>query len=185
MPIKLNGTTFNNGGSCTFNGSTVKEIKFGTTTVWKAETVLWSGSAYASGYTPTYTNGYSKGTDYGDFYVQTGYGSFNNYKTWCSVVVPFNASNFSSITINWTDYCKMYSIDKIGVFSAVPTSSSNSLLYTCRATDGNVDDSSAQSGSNTFDISSRTGTLYVGIYMYNSQDRHNPPKATITKVTLT
>lgn len=38
MPIKLNGTTFNNGGTVTFNGQTVKEIKFGTTTVWKAET---------------------------------------------------------------------------------------------------------------------------------------------------
>ena len=36
MPIVLNGTTFNNGGTVTFNGSTVKEIKFGTTTVWKS-----------------------------------------------------------------------------------------------------------------------------------------------------
>ncbi len=49
MPIILNGTTFNNGGTVTFNGSTVKEIKFGTTTVWKAETditSLFSASDY-------------------------------------------------------------------------------------------------------------------------------------------
>lgn len=37
MPIILNGTTFNNGGSVTFNGQTVKEIKYDTTTVWLAQ----------------------------------------------------------------------------------------------------------------------------------------------------
>lgn len=41
MPIKLNGTTFNNGGTVTFNGQTVKEIKFGTTTVWLAQSLYF------------------------------------------------------------------------------------------------------------------------------------------------
>lgn len=41
MPIVLNGVTFDNGGSCTFNGDEVKEIVFGTTTVWKAENSLF------------------------------------------------------------------------------------------------------------------------------------------------
>ena len=38
MSIILGSTTFSDGGSCTFNGETVNEIKFGDTTVWKAET---------------------------------------------------------------------------------------------------------------------------------------------------
>lgn len=37
MPIVLNGATFNNGGTVTFNGQTVKEVRFNGTTVWKAE----------------------------------------------------------------------------------------------------------------------------------------------------
>lgn len=41
MPIKLNGTTFNNGGTAKFNGTTIKEIKFGSTTVWKAQETIF------------------------------------------------------------------------------------------------------------------------------------------------
>ena len=40
MPIKLNGTTFNNGGTAKYNNTSLKEIKYSSTTVWKAETDL-------------------------------------------------------------------------------------------------------------------------------------------------
>lgn len=38
MPIVLNGTNFNNGGSATLNGTALSEIKDSGTTVWKKET---------------------------------------------------------------------------------------------------------------------------------------------------
>ena len=46
MPIKLNGTTFNNGGTAKYNTTNLKEIKYGSTTVWKAEKTF-SGSSQA------------------------------------------------------------------------------------------------------------------------------------------
>lgn len=49
MPIVLNGITKRNGGTVTFNGTPVKEVRFNGTTVWKAETditSLFSASDY-------------------------------------------------------------------------------------------------------------------------------------------
>jgi len=55
MPIILNGTTFNNGGTVTFNGSPVKEIIFGTTTVWKSQSETYTLNA--SGAPSSYNSG--------------------------------------------------------------------------------------------------------------------------------
>lgn len=55
MRISLNGITFNNGGTVTFNGDPVTEIKYGDVTVWKKqsdpETLTATGqpSSYNSG----------------------------------------------------------------------------------------------------------------------------------------
>lgn len=49
MPIVLNGITKRNGGTVTFNGTSLKEVQFNGTTVWKAETditSLFSASDY-------------------------------------------------------------------------------------------------------------------------------------------
>lgn len=40
MPIKLNGTTFNNGGTAKYNNTSLMEIKYGSTTVWKKEVTI-------------------------------------------------------------------------------------------------------------------------------------------------
>lgn len=40
MPIVLNGTTFNNGGTAKYNTTNLKEIKYGSTTVWKKEVTV-------------------------------------------------------------------------------------------------------------------------------------------------
>lgn len=40
MPIALNGTTFSNGGTATYNGTSLNEIQFSGTTVWKKETPI-------------------------------------------------------------------------------------------------------------------------------------------------
>lgn len=48
MPIILNGTTFNNGGTAKFNGTSLSQINHGGTTVWKKETPI-STTLSASG----------------------------------------------------------------------------------------------------------------------------------------
>ena len=77
MPIILDGVTLDNGGTVTFDGNPVKEIVFGTTTVWKAEQSMLDASvSRSSDYTLSSTiwdlSSYTSLT--ATFYIHGGYG---------------------------------------------------------------------------------------------------------------
>lgn len=179
MPIKLNGATFNNGGTAKFNGTTLSKIVFNTTTVWEAETVLYNGSTLLSGY--TLVKGDNTSTTYnGLWYAKPRYNEAGGYKENGYAYVAFNASNFNTVKITYSVNCGTYSIVQVGIKSA--TGVFDSLTYT------RFDRTSAEtaggtaSGTATLNISSATGTKYIGCWVRNTQG--NTTDAVITKVVL-
>lgn len=178
MPIILNGITFNNGGSVTLNGQTVKEIKFNTTTVWKAETVLYDGTTLLSGYTLTKGNNANVN---GLWYARPRYNDTGGWASQGYAVVSFNASNFNSISITYSVNCGTYGWAGVGIRSS--SGFGKDFLYTCALKEASGDSAGGTaSGTATFDISNRTGTLYIGCQAYNTQG--NTTDAVITRVVL-
>lgn len=178
MPIILNGTTFNNGGTVTFNGSTVKEIKFGTTTVWKAETAILSSGTYASGYSGTYRGNLNGNTGFNPFSYTAGSGikydgglSGNNTRAGNVYInQQINASDFSKITFkfntsgaswgsgnqNWQTSGRL----QFGLASAVGSATA-SPTFTASKT---INSGTGISSSYTIDISGQTGNKYIAIW---------------------
>lgn len=183
MPIILNGTTFNNGGTVTFNGSTVKEIKFGTTTVWEAERLFYPGATV--GYL-----GANSGT-YGAFYTNVPKGTNNNSTV---AYISVNLTGVNSITITgtfqggggnsfagvwlrsqteWNDSgYQRYPYYTVG-------QGSSDTWYTLmhRVTGG------GSSTSVTWNVSSYSGTFYIAIGCYNNTG-NGTASVSITKIKI-
>lgn len=187
MPIKLNGVTFNNGGTCKFNGSDVEKIIFQSgstsTTVWEAERLFYPG-------TTVQHLGVNSGS-YGDFYTNVPTGTNNNSTV---VYIPVNLTGVNSITITgsfkggggnsfagvwlrsqtkWNDSgYQRYPYYTIG-------QGSSDTWYTLmhRVTGGGT------STSVTWDVSSYSGTYYIAIGCYNNTGS-GTASATITKIKI-
>lgn len=157
MPIKLNGTTFNNGGTAKFNGTTIKEIKFGTTTVWKAETYLWNNGSYDSS-----TGGW-EGTctvSSGNIYYSIGSDGIAYYSTKNKI----NFASFSSITISLDTYnADAYSATIY--FGASNSKTDANFVYSRNITD-NKTGAWQNNRTLTIDTSSWTGTYYFKMYVH-------------------
>lgn len=181
MPIKLNGTTFNNGGTAKFNGTTLKEIKFGTTTVWKAEEVIFDGTNPAS-----YTGGWEISTEYSsrsrDYSLSgaylragktTGYGPNQAYM----VVSNTSAINMSSYTTATIDY---EAVGNSGTGDVWAVGVSTTKGYRGGQITGSA---SASRTTGTIDISGITGNAYFNLYAFA---KGGGTKCTITvyKITL-
>lgn len=177
MPIVLNGTTFNNGGTVTFNGSTVKEIQFNGTTVWKAETPILSSGTYASGYSGTYRGNLNGNTGFNPFSYTAGSGikyegvlSGNNTRAGNVYInQQVNASNFSTITFkfntsgaSWggTSGWASNRYLQFGLASAVGSATASPTFTASKK----ISSGSALSSSYTIDISGQTGTKYIAIW---------------------
>lgn len=196
MPIKLNGTTFNNGGTVTFNGQTVKEIKFGTTTVWKAETPVLSSGTYASGYSGTYRGNLNGNTGYNPFSYTAGSGikydgglaSGNTRAGNVYINQQINASNFSSITFKfsksgaaWSGPDSTFSSGRFIQFGLASATGSATTAPTFTASK-KINSGSTISASYTIDISGQTGNQYIAIWTSLANSAYSP--YTITDIIL-
>lgn len=144
MPIILNGTTFNNGGTVTFNGQTVKEIKFGTTTVWKAEQTVFSGISVT--------------TD------NTGSHSAYDSKTAYSSEYALDFSDFSTLTVTGTGRFAISSQGSYGVENSITLQykiGSGSWTNLSTLSSGYDNGSVSVSINSSIDISSITGSGYI------------------------
>lgn len=179
MPIKLNGTTFNNGGTVTFNGQTVKEIKFGTTTVWKAEEVIFDGTNPAA-----YTGGWEISREYSNqnrnyalsgAYLRSGktggYGPNQAYMT-VSNISKINMTDYTTATID-------YEVTGNATYGdwAIGVSSSNG-----QSTGQISGRASVTRRTATIDVSSY-GQAYFNFYAYTTGGGI-PCYVTIYKITL-
>lgn len=196
MPIILNGTTFNNGGTVTFNGSPVKEIKFNSTTVWKAETPILSDGTFASGYSGTYRGNLNGNTGYNPFSYTAGSGikyegalSGNNTRRGNAYInQQINASNFSSITFkfsttgaswgngntNWQSSGKL----QFGLASAVGSATASPTFTKSQS----ITSGTGINASYTIDISAQTGNQYIAIWVELGGGAYSP--WTITDIIL-
>ena len=140
MSIKLNGTTFNNGGTCTFNGSTVKKINFvsggTTTTVWQAQQSMSDLTASPSG-GPAVTNTTV---------------SFTSSSYW-------NMTNYTSITFTISNDVEVY------YWASGGTVVSQSRATYLVLNDGTEINLNATSGSKTVSLSSYTSTQRSKVYL--------------------
>ena len=196
MPIKLNGTTFNNGGTAKFNGTTIKEIRFGTTTVWKAETPILSSGTYASGYSGTYRGNLNGNTGYNPFSYTAGSGikyegtlvGNNTRQGNVYINQQINASNFNSLTFKidsssaswgsgatgWTSGNKL----QFGLASATGSATSSPTFTASQS----VASGSTLNASYTIDISGQTGNQYIAIWINLGGRAYSP--WTITDIIL-
>ena len=187
MPIDLNGTTFNNGGTCKFNGSDVKKIIFQSgstsTTVWERERLFYPGT--------TVQHLTANSGSYGDFYTNVPKATNNNSTV---VYIPVNLTGVNSITITgsftggggnsfagvwlrsqtqWNDSgYQRYPYYTIG-------RGSSNTWYTLmhRVTGGGT------STSVTWDVSSYRGTYYIAIGCYNNTG-NGTASVSITKIKI-
>lgn len=101
MPIKLNGTTINNGGTVTFNGNNVTEIVWSSGgsnyTVWKAEQYILNGNDKVT----SVTGGWAAGTE---TTTAKKAGSSTSSGIKCDATVQSNAAMFTNNTIDLTNY---------------------------------------------------------------------------------
>lgn len=188
MPIKLNGTTFNNGGTVTFNGSTVKEIKFGTTTVWKAETTIYPGATVSNlaANSGTYNNS--------TFLTQVSSGQNQNSTT---LYIQVNLTGISSIKVTGT-----FQVSTVRGYAGVWISTStqfnsykgNQLRYpyydvgpgastTYYVAMQRINNTTGTVSSYTFNTSSLSGTHYLCIGCYYNSSAGGTAKAQITSIT--
>lgn len=163
MPIKLNGTTFNNGGTAKYGSTDLTEIKFGNTTVWKKSTYFFnggtvSGYSWINGFTPTYANMGVGTTIWSNSNNQVSGVAEGYYR--CS----FNASNFNKIYVNVTtcSAVKDASTDNTACYVYIGTSaqSTQNLLASATFTRGGK---CTSTGLKEFDVSGLSGTYYVCI----------------------
>lgn len=183
MPIKLNGTTFNNGGTAKFNGTTLSKIVFNSTTVWEAERLFYPGT--------TVQHLAANAGSYGDFYTNVPTGQNNNSTV---VYIPVNLTGVNSITITgsfkggggnsfagvwlrsqtkWNDSgYQRYPYYTIGQGSS---DTWYTLMY--RVTGGGT------STSVTWDVSSYSGTFYIAIGCYNNSG-NGTASVSITKIKI-
>lgn len=188
MPIILNGTTFNNGGTVTFNGSTVKEIVFGTTTVWKAETTIYPGA--------TVSNLTANSGSYSTANFSTQVGSGTNTSS-TVLYVPIDLTDYTTITVTGT-----WSVTTVAGYSGCFISSAsqhesyktNQIRYpyytigqgassTYYVRMQRINNTTGTVSSYTFDVSGLSGShyLYIGCYFNNSSG--GTAKAQITSIT--
>lgn len=187
MPIVLNGTTFNNGGTVTFNGSTVKEIKFGSTTVWKAENVLYPGATVSN--LSANSGSYSTA----NFNVQVSSGTNTNSTT---LYIQVDLTDYTTITVTgtfqvstrrgyagvwlsnasqWSSYSGYlrYPFYTIG-------QGANSTYYVAMQ---RINNTTGTVSSYTINTSSLSGTHYLCIGCYFNNSAGGTATAHVTKIT--
>ena len=180
MSIKLNGTTFNNGGTCTFNGSTVKKIIFGTTTVWQAQYDVLASGTYKNSYSGNYSGSLNGNTSYVPFSYTSGTGvvydgalARNNTRTGrVYITTQINASNYSSLVFKfdtsgaaWGGYstgsgfssCRL----QFGLASALGSATTSPTFTASKS----ITSGTTISSSYTIDISAQTGNQYIAVWV--------------------
>ena len=196
MPIVLNGITKRNGGTVTFNGTPVKEVRFNGTTVWKAETAILSSGTYASGYSGTYRGNLNGNTGYVPFSYTAGSGIkydgvvVGNNTRAGNVYIneQINASNFNTLTfkidsssaswgsgaVGWTSGNKL----QFGLASATGSATASpTFTASQRITSG-----STLNATYTIDISGQSGNQYIAIWITLGGGAYSP--WTITDIIL-
>lgn len=108
MPIIFNGTTFNNGGTAIYNGTSLTSIKYGTTEVWRKKRTLTGGSVSWNNIQTSQTETYCTWTNLGGFSTLSipfsGYVSSANKSgdSW-NIVLRLLLNGGTTVTIkNWT-----------------------------------------------------------------------------------
>lgn len=187
MPIKLNGTTFNNGGTAKFNGTTLSKIVFNTTTVWEAIKTFYPG---ATVYNLTANSGtYNTST----FLTQVSSGQNQNSTT---LYIQVDLTGISSIKITGT-----FQVSTVrgyaGVWISTPTQfnnyKDNQLRYpyydvgpgassTYYVQMQRINNTTGTVSTYTIDTSSLTGTHYLCIGCYSNASTGGTLKAQITSV---
>ena len=161
MPIILNGTTFNNGGTAKFNGTNLTEIKFGSTTVWKAETVYYKDG--------TMSVPFSIGVNYNNA------GSVSNTNGYLQVTTNEDTSYMSTNTIDLTGISTL--IFTVSYYTASASPSYVALLVgnsrTARVYNGTwlKKDTKTATGTFSVDVSSISGSHYIGFGVINGTAR--------------
>ena len=119
MPIVINGTTFNNGGTAIFNGQTVKEIKFNTTTVWKAELVLFENGRFQNGVTNTFRYGNKHSID-GVYLKISNYENLQRETNTVNLRSIIDLSQYTRLVFVKYDggYCKVGLTDYVGTYGS-------------------------------------------------------------------
>ena len=168
MPIILNGVTFDNGGTCTFDSNEVKEIIFGTTTVWKAENALF----------PPDTNWTRKGRNASSCSItgsqMIAKSSTSNTNGRCVSTVQIDPTEYSSIVFTVTAASKA---GNAGIWVGTTTNSdgvaTNSSMTAYQAVNG--------SGTYTVSLSGLSALQYVQVACWGST---GAASCTVTSVIL-
>lgn len=132
MPITIGSSTLNNGGTAKYNTTSLKEIKYGSTTVWKAETDLIA----------TYFSNVVLAAYNGSSWTRNTYATTANHSTGgTNGNVTANAYFYVSTTISGTTYTNVlrehsnhstigYNMCYIRSGSTVPLGNYNQLVLT-------------------------------------------------------
>lgn len=199
MPIKLNGTTFNNGGTAKFNGTSLKKIVFNSTTVWEAQYDVLAGGTYKNSYSGDYSGSLNGNTSYVPFSYTSGTGitydgslARNNTRTGrVYITTQINASNYSSIVFkfstsgaSWSGYntrsgftsCRL----QFGLASALGSATTSPTFTASKS----ITSGTTINSSYTIDISAQTGNQYIAIWVNFPDGRAYSPW-TITDIYMT
>ena len=140
MPIILNGTTFNNGGTVTFNGSPVKEIKFGSTTVWKAEFILFENGRFKNGVTNTFKYGNKHSINGNYLRLSTNEGTQSETNT-IDLRTIANLSDYTKLVFVKYDggYCRAGLSNSVGAYGTAPVKYVDTVAGTNTVNIANLD----------------------------------------------
>jgi hypothetical protein len=209
MPIVLNGTTFNNGGTAKFNGTSLTEIKFGSTTVWKKQySIIGSSAEYTGGLTKPTGNPYINRGNATPVYTPTTSGSkITKFVLSCTTNYPNGGGVievYSTSKVSLTGYSKLYfklsgittyntSHINVGVASTYNdpgtswcpsgwtaiTNGGGNSMMITRTAEKDVNLGSG-AGTYNFDISSLSGSYYVCFCLWVASGDGNSNMSTVT-----
>lgn len=186
MPIILNGTTFNNGGTVTFNGQTVKEVQFNGTTVWKAENVLYPGA------TVNHLQVNSGDYSIDDFRTRVYSGENRNGTT---LYISVDLTDYSTLKVEgtfstvtrggyvgcWISSANQFSTREgyieYGYYTVGPGSSSSNFVAMNR-----INNTIGSSSGWTFDVSGLSGVHFICINGYYNTSSGGTAMAQVTKI---
>lgn len=129
MSIILNGTTFANGGTALYNGTSLSSIKYGTTEVWRRSVTLTNliGNSDSST-THTIDIGYNSGiTNYRTISTESGHRYYVRAKAECAGSFASSPTPTSRAQIGGTNIASIYSVNST-TNHAIITAGSSSVL---------------------------------------------------------
>lgn len=193
MPI-VNGTDLADIGKLyIFNSGSPEQISEvyvresgGDSLIYKAEEVIYDGVSLASGYTLTSYGKEGLSSSYGThglFFAKPRYNAAGHYKEYAWAYIAINCSNFSRLTVTYSLITTTYDLALVGLANVVPTDSNREVFADNAVWSVKADDDYTNTSTTTsVDLTSVTGTKYLGVYAYNTQG--NQTDAVITRIVL-